>query len=529
MTTPRIAQIGVGAWGRNHLRNWHALGALKLVCDLDEGRLEEAVADLPGVRHTPSADAVLDDPDIDAVVIATPAATHFQLAQRALEQGKDVFVEKPLSLKVAEGETLVRTARTGDRILMVGHVLVYHAAVRRLQELVAQGALGRIQYIYSNRLNLGRIRTEENSLWSFAPHDVALTLGILGTLPDTVACHGGDYLSQDVADVTLTTLTFPGTVRAHIFVSWLHPFKEQRFVVVGTQQMAVFDDTREWPEKLMLYPHRVDWLDGQVPVAHKAEATPVALEPAEPLQSECAHFLSCVADRTRPQTDGVSALRTLRVLAAAQRSLDLGGAPIHELSTPVAPPTRATIHPTATVDEDVSIGEQTHVWHYSHIMTGARIGAGCNLGQNVFVGRGVHIGDRVKIQNNVSVYEGVTLGDEVFCGPSMVFTNVVNPRSGIEKKDQFQKTRIRRGATLGANCTIVCGTTVGRYALVGAGAVVTSDVPDHALVWGVPARQSGWVCVCGETLNLTRAEATCPACQRSYELLDDSTLRRLDG
>jgi UDP-2-acetamido-3-amino-2,3-dideoxy-glucuronate N-acetyltransferase len=193
------------------------------------------------------------------------------------------------------------------------------------------------------------------------------------------------------------------------------------------------------------------------------------------------------------------------------------------------------VHATATVDEDVEIGEDTSIWHYSHVMPGARIGQGCNLGQSVFVGRGVRIGDRVKIQNNVSVYEGVTLEDEVFCGPSMVFTNVINPRSGIEKKDQFRATRVRHGATLGANCTVLCGCTIGRYALVGAGAVVTNDVPDHALVWGVPARQSGWVCVCGETLRIAGAaaaapaQALCPVCQRRYELHEDQTLHLVGG
>jgi UDP-2-acetamido-3-amino-2,3-dideoxy-glucuronate N-acetyltransferase len=180
------------------------------------------------------------------------------------------------------------------------------------------------------------------------------------------------------------------------------------------------------------------------------------------------------------------------------------------------------VHPTATVDDDVVIGAGTRVWHYSHLMSGTRIGERCVLGQNVYVGQGVKIGDRVKIQNNVSVYAGVTLEDEVFCGPSMVFTNVINPRSGLEKKDQFKPTHVSKGATLGANCTIVCGTTIGRYALVGAGAVVTSDVPDHALVWGVPARQSGWVCRCGETLRLKEGQASCSSCQQRYELKDDA-------
>lgn len=185
-----------------------------------------------------------------------------------------------------------------------------------------------------------------------------------------------------------------------------------------------------------------------------------------------------------------------------------------------------TIHPTATVDEGVEIGDGTRIWHYSHLMPGAVLGAGCNLGQNVFVGRGVRIGDGVKIQNNVSVYEGVELEDGVFCGPSVVFTNVLEPRAHVERKDEFAPTLVRRGATLGANATIVCGTTIGSYAFVGAGAVVTRDVPDFALVVGVPARRSGWVCRCGGRL----AEGNpleCPGCGTTYRVLDPDRIEPL--
>lgn len=175
-------------------------------------------------------------------------------------------------------------------------------------------------------------------------------------------------------------------------------------------------------------------------------------------------------------------------------------------------------HPTATVDPGAEIGVGTRIWHYSHVMTGARIGARCVLGQNVFVGPAARLGDGCKVQNNVSIYDAVELGDRVFCGPSMVFTNVVNPRAGIEKKDQFRATRVEHDATLGANCTVVCGVTIGHHALVGAGAVVTRDVPPHALMLGVPARRAGWVCACGETLRLDGDAATCAACGAAYRL-----------
>jgi UDP-2-acetamido-3-amino-2,3-dideoxy-glucuronate N-acetyltransferase len=344
-------------------------------------------------------------------------------------------------------------------------------------------------------------------------------------MPEEVACYGEAYLNEKVADVTLTTLRFTSRVQAHIFVSWLHPFKEHRFVVVGDRQMAVFDDTRPWSEKLALYPHRIDWLGGQIPVAQTAEKISVPLEEKEPLLAECEHFLECVQTRQTPLTDGQSGLRVLQVLEAAQRSLQQGGQKVRLKGQEKKP---YYVHPTAIIDEGVEIGEGTKIWHFSHIMTGAKIGKNCVLGQNVFIGRNVRIGDGVKIQNNVSVYEGVELEDYVFCGPSMVFTNVLNPRSEIERKREFRRTLVKRGATLGANCTIVCGVTIGRYAFVGAGAVVTKDVPDYALVIGVPARIVGWVCECGERLEFIQGSATCAACGKRYRKLSDIHVERED-
>lgn len=178
------------------------------------------------------------------------------------------------------------------------------------------------------------------------------------------------------------------------------------------------------------------------------------------------------------------------------------------------------VHQSACIDEPVSIGKGTRIWHFCHVMPGAKIGEDCNIGQNVYVGRDVIIGNNVKIQNNVSVYERVTLEDDVFCGPSMVFTNVINPRSHVPRKDEFKPTLVRRGATLGANCTIICGVTIGRYAMVGAGATVTKDVLDYALMVGVPARRVGWVCACGIRLALEEEHAVCKECGATYERRD---------
>lgn len=505
---PRLAVVGCGGWGSNHLRVLHELGVLEVVCDSDAARLRAASERFPDIRATPSAADVFADDAVAGVVLATPASTHGALTLEALKAGKDVLVEKPLAMSLREAEEACDTAERESRILAVGHVLEYHPATEKLEELVASGTLGRIRYLYANRLNFGRIRTEENVLWSFAPHDVAMMERLMKTAPEVVHCHGSSYLSADVADVTLTQLRFPGGVQAHIYVSWLHPFKEHRFVVVGEKRMAVFDDTAPWPEKLICYEHAVDWVDGQVPVARKAsgEITPLAQE--EPLRRQAEAFLSSIATRVPPKADGRSGLAVLRVLRAAQRSLERGG------SSESPGVEDVYVHPTATVDPGATIGAGTKVWHYVHVMPGASIGRECVLGQNVFVAGSVRIGDRVRIQNNVSVYEGVELEDGVFCGPSVVFTNVRNPRSEVDRKDVYEPTLLRQGATIGANATIVCGSTVGRYALVGAGAVVTKDVPDHALVVGNPARPAGWTCRCGERLT---SSLTCPACGSAYE------------
>jgi UDP-2-acetamido-3-amino-2,3-dideoxy-glucuronate N-acetyltransferase len=396
---------------------------------------------------------------------------------------------------------------------MVGHLLQYHPAVVHLKQLVDQGILGKVQYVYSNRLNIGKIRSEENILWSFAPHDISVTLMLLGESPTSVSAHGGNYLHHQRADVTMTTLTFASGVKGHIFVSWLHPHKEQRFVVVGDRGMIVFDDL-EPTDKLRLYAHQVDWIDRR-PIARKAEPTIIPIDHREPLQLECEHFLECIAERRTPRTDAREGLAVLSVLEACQQSLDQDAAPVVLSSAPVtAAP--SFVHPSAFVDQGCEIGEGTRIWHFSHVLSGSTIGKNCNLVQNVVVGPNVRIGDRVKIQNNVSIYQGVTLEDEVFCGPSMVFTNVTNPRSGVARMHELKPTLVQRGASIGANATIVCGHTIGAYSFIGAGSVVTKDVPELALVVGNPARIIGWMCECGVRLRFEGDTATCAACAKIY-------------
>ena len=324
--SPNVAVIGAGYWGINHVRNFHELGALSLVCDASEAMLENVRGSYPGVRTLTDVDAVLEDRSIKAVVIATPAETHCDLATRAIEAGKDVLVEKPLTLDLEEGERLVKLADGRSAILMVGHLLEYHPAVLRLRELIDSGELGELRYIYSNRLNLGKVRREENILWSFAPHDIAIILRLVGAWPIRVTATGGAYLRPLIADVTVTNIEFPTGVRAHIFVSWLHPYKEQRLIVVGSKQMAVFDDVRK-DAKLMIYDQGVEIVNGE-PVTRKNEGIAEDLESEEPLRRQCLQFLECIRTRRRPLTDGESGLRVLRVLDAAERSLAEGGKPV---------------------------------------------------------------------------------------------------------------------------------------------------------------------------------------------------------
>jgi len=221
-----IGLIGLGYWGKNILRNLHELGVLHTACDSDSGIVAERKKAFPGLHFTTSLDEMLKNPDIKALAISTPAATHHEIVKQSLLADKDVFVEKPLALTMKEGEELVALAAQGNRILMVGHILQYHPAVIKLKELISQGELGKVQYIYSNRLNIGKVRTEEDILWSFAPHDISVILMLLDEEPVKVSSFGGDYLSKEIYDTTLTTLEFKNGVKGHIFVNWLHPFKE---------------------------------------------------------------------------------------------------------------------------------------------------------------------------------------------------------------------------------------------------------------------------------------------------------------
>jgi len=524
-----VAVVGTGYWGKNLVRNFHELNALHSICDSDSSALEICRSKYVGVASTRDYREVLADETVKAVALATPAVTHYAMAKQALQAGKDVFVEKPLAIRVSEAEELVSLADRAQRIIMVGHILRYHPAIIELRKLIKAGALGQVHYIYSNRLNIGKIRTEENILWSFAPHDISAILSLLEEMPSQVSCQGAAYLNQQVSDVTVSQFLFRSGTRAHIFVSWLHPFKEQRLVVIGSTKMAVFDDTAA--DKLVLYPHKVEWKD-RVPTAVKAEREVVPLPDQEPLKSECRHFLDSLNSRIPPCTDAREGLRVLRVLDACEKSMIAQGK-IIDFSAPEATEVKRPyfVHESAYVDEGAEIGDGSKIWHYTHVMKGAQIGQRCILGQNVNVDGGTVLGNNVKVQNNVSIYTGTVIEDDVFLGPSCVLTNVTNPRSQVNRHSLYEKTLLKKGCSIGANATIVCGVTIGRYSFVGAGAVVTKDVPDYALILGNPGRQAGWMSRHGHRLKAGENKDGIMVCpETGFRYVESSTgqLRCLD-
>jgi predicted dehydrogenase len=329
-----IAVVGTGDWGANLVRNFANLAGARLiaVCDADPQRLARTVAQYPGTKAYGDAALVASDPDVQAVVVSASAVGHYPIARLMLEAGKDVYVEKPLTLEVAHAEELVRLARTGNRILMVGHLLLYHPGVQYMKKMVKDGTIGDLLYIYCQRVNLGKVRKDENALWSFAPHDLSVILHLLEMEPLDVVARGSAFLQKDIEDVVFVDLRFPGGKLAHVHVSWLDPHKLRKFTVVGTQKMVVFDDM-EASEKIKVYDKGVD-RGGQVVsygdalTVRNGDILIPKISLQEPLKLECAHFVDCVRERKQPLTDGRDGLRVVKVLDAAQKSLKSGGAPV---------------------------------------------------------------------------------------------------------------------------------------------------------------------------------------------------------
>jgi UDP-2-acetamido-3-amino-2,3-dideoxy-glucuronate N-acetyltransferase len=321
--TSRVAVVGTGYWGKNLVRNFHNIGCLAAICDSDVESLAIHKKSYPNIDCYTSVDDLAASDAIDAVAIATPAITHAALAKQFLESGKHVFVEKPLCLDPAEGNELKALSLANDKTLMVGHLLLYHPAFVALRETVDSGQLGQLRYIYSNRASLGKIRTEENALWSFAPHDISMILALSGRMPKRIVANGAHYITDGVADMTLSHLTFSENLQAHVFVSWLHPFKDHRLVVIGSEGMIVFNDVEQDDDKLLFYQHKTS-LVGEFPVVSKATAVPVPYVRVEPLEQECLHFLECIATGNIPRSSASEGIAVLEVLRACENAIISG-------------------------------------------------------------------------------------------------------------------------------------------------------------------------------------------------------------
>jgi predicted dehydrogenase len=330
-----IAVVGAGGWGKNHVRNYAAIAEadLRYVCDRDDGIRATMGALYPSVAAVPDLQVILDDAAVSAIVVATHAPSHFEVAEAALRAGRDVFVEKPLCLSSDQAATLCRMAEEGGRILMVGHLLLYHPAVERLKRLIDAGELGAVLYIYAQRVNLGVVRREENAWWSLAPHDISVANYLLGGAPEAVSATGSSYLQPErgIEDVVFATLHYPGGRMAHVHVSWLDPHKTRKLTVVGDRKMAVFDDTSA-DQKLAVFdkgvepPATLTYEEG-VRIRTGDILVP-ALKMVEPLRRECLAFVEAVRTRKAPIADGASGLHVVRTLESGSASLAQGGARI---------------------------------------------------------------------------------------------------------------------------------------------------------------------------------------------------------
>jgi len=328
-----IGIVGAGYWGKNLIRTFDSIDTarLKYIAD-SRGDTLDRYASYSDVVRTPDYRDILEDDDVDAVVVSTPPVTHYVIAKEALDAGKHVLVEKPMTLDVGHARELVDIAEDRGLKLMVGHLLLYHPCVVTLKEKIDGGEIGDIYYMYSQRLNLGKVRSDENALQSFAPHDISVAMYLIGTTPVSVGAYGRSYLQEDIEDVVFLNLLFPGGKTAHVHVSWLDPHKVRRTTVVGSRKMIVFDDM-EPHEKIRVYDKGVDVSDdygsyGEYLTLREGDIFIPAVKVSEPLRCECEHFVECIEHDRTPRSDGRNGLEVTRVLDAAQRSLKKGGVPI---------------------------------------------------------------------------------------------------------------------------------------------------------------------------------------------------------
>ena len=487
----KLGLIGGGYWGKNLIREFNNCNILHTICDINIEAIKKYNNDYPNIKTTTNWDDVLNDKYITAVCIALPAEMHYLFAKKSLLAGKDVYVEKPITLDVKEAEELIKLAKENNKILMVGHLLHYHPAIIKIKSIIKEGKLGKVKNITANRLSLGIFRQHENVLWSFAPHDISVVLGLVDEFPTSVICHGKDHINKGIHDITNSILKFKNAY-VNINVNWLNPYKEQKMSIIGEKGMILFDDVSK-ENKIIYFPEYIEYSSdinaNPMPIKNNGQNIDIDLNKS-PLLLECEHFIECCKTRTEPITSGEEGLRVLKVLNGLHESL-LTKKEIIIDKKDKKDKNNYFSHETAIVDEGTEVGEGTKIWHFSHICKGAKIGKNCNIGQNVYIAGGAILGDNCKVQNNVSIYAGVEAEDYVFFGPSCVLTNDINPRGMYSKGGEYIKTKLETGVTLGANCTIVCGNTIGKHALIGSGAVICKDVESYSIMVGNPGKKIG--------------------------------------
>ena len=514
-----VGIVGCGYWGPLLVRNFNGVAScnLKAVCDVNEARLKHLKALYPSIEFVASYERFFEM-DLDAVVIATPVKFHYSLAKASLLAGKHTFIEKPMASSSAQCEELIKIADSKGLALMVDHTFLYSSAVRKIAEIVEAGDIGELRYINSRRLNLGLFQKDINVAWDLAPHDISIILHILGEYPIAVNCQGNAHVTPQVEDVTNMSLSFRHKRFATIQSSWLEPRKVREMTIVGSRRMIVYDDLQTH-EKIKIYdvrverpPHYDTFAEFQYSY-HYGDSYIPHIHQEEPLKAACQHFLDCIETGTRPSTSGREGLELVRILEAASASLKSNGAPVT-----LSPMDRSNYHFRSVGRTESCLRRRDGGWMTKTQADFQRIAPDVKLGRNVQLGsfvnlygceiddetkvgafveiqKGAKIGPRCKISSHTFICEGVTMEEGVFIGHGVTFINDRYPRATnrngqlqTEADWKCQRTLIKRGASIGSGPTLLGGITVGENAIVGAGSVVTKNVPANATVAGNPAR-----------------------------------------
>ncbi len=527
----RIAVIGCGFWGKKLFEIFNDHGVSTVVCDVNEKTPDWYRQHYGNLQTYSSTEQVLDDTSIDAVAIASPFENHFELSKNALLAKKHVYFERPLMITPNQKEELLALSLQQEKMLNVASVLGKYPVFSLLKDMVTKGELGALKYIYASRLSSGEIGEDENIMWSLSPHDIAMILGVSGEKPEIVAATGANYFHKNIAELTTSYMRFPSGLRAHLFVSWLHPEEKQQLVVVGDKKMAVFQDNKTPLQKLYIYPHQMNW-EHVMHVPQKAKAEIINIYHDELTREDIHSFLWNIKNKRGYATLDNEGEQVLKVLNAVQLSINQNGEKVFMdpgrhfgiMSMPL--PIIDAMQREKLLADGVTLSDDGIVEHINelHFYDEGQASNYDTRGSFLPFYRLTQDGKGCQIRNNLSIIEDLVLESE-FKGSHQKTTPILSLVSSAETQKDDRRTIIKKGATLGANCTLTRGITIGEYAYVGAGAVVLGDVPAHALVVGNPAMIKGWVCRCGNRLRFSRDDKSCcSSCCFRYIVEEDDIL-----